>query len=61
VRRRSASGRRKSFNAMVGAPLSAGVTVNTESTFQVHVASPLSGMPRGMPAEVRRVGGEDGL
>lgn len=61
VRRRSASGRRKSFNAMLGAPLSAGVTVNTESTFQVHVASPLSGMPRGMPAEVRRVGGEDGL
>lgn len=51
VRRRSASGRGKPFGAML----------NSHSTFQVQVASPLSGMPLGMPAEVRRAGGEDGL
>ena len=57
VRRRSASGRGKPFGAMLADPLSAGGKVSSHSTFQVQVASPLSGMP----AEVRRVGGEDGL
>ena len=49
------------FGAMLADPLSAGGKVSSHSTFQVQVASPLSGMPLGMPAEVRRVGGEDGL
>ena len=57
VRRRSASGRGKPFGAMLAGPLSAGGKVSSHSTFQVQVASPLSGMP----AEVRPVGGEDGL
>ena len=61
VRRRSASGRGKPFGAMLADPFSAGGKVSSHSTFQVQVASPLSGMPLGMPAEVRRVGGEDGL